>query len=143
MRTGFVNEGIMLVSKYFEHGASGSGKSAADRAAIETNDIFSLEPGVRVVQAYVEIETAVTGSTAIDIGDDDDADGFIPTASLTLGTPGTYGYGVDEKGVYLADTGEERSKYYGVADKEAKMAVTGASTAGKLAVHFWIVNEGA
>lgn len=122
------------IVRYFEHGASGSGEEASNPAAIESADLFAIPAGTLVEQAYVYIETAVTGSTAIDIGDDDDPDGFIPTASLTLGTPAVYGFGPDEKGAYLAATGEQRSKFYSASGKEAKIAVTGASTAGKFRV---------
>jgi hypothetical protein len=121
---------------YMQHGATGSGEGPDARAPISTADMLAIPAGTVVEQVYVIIETAVTGSTAINLGDDDDNDGYVPTASLTLGTPGVYGYGADQKGAYLGSAGAARAKYYSAAGKEAKVAVTGASTAGKLAIYM-------
>lgn len=130
MGLAFVGESFTHVF-YFEHGASGTGQGPEDRAALETADMLALPAGTIVEDAYVVIETAITGATAINIGDDDDADGYVPTASLTLGTPGVYGAGEDQKGALLGSSESKRVSLYTAAGKEAKFAVTGTSTAGK------------
>lgn len=132
---GFAGEEFVLV-RYYEHGKSGSGDNPSDPAGIESADVVSIPAGLMVEKAMVAIDTAITGSTAINLGDDDDADGYVPTASLTLGTPAVYGYGPDESGAYLNASGESRVKYYDSSSsgKEVKLAVTGASTAGKFRV---------
>ena len=95
------------------------------------------------------VDTAITGSTALDIGDDDDADGFCPTASLTLATPGMYCHNAKVKGAYLrvqtagvtdpADIYVVPSmKFYSAAGKEVKLDNTTANTAGA----FRVVVEG-
>lgn len=146
----FKHEKFMKV-KYFEHGGkgSGSGASADNAAAIVDGDVMPIEAGMVIEKAYVIIDTAVTGTTVLEVGDDDDADGFVPNASVTLGTPGMYGYDAKNAGAYLriqtagaTDAADiyvvPNAKYYSAAGKEVKLNVTTASTAGK----FRVVVEG-
>lgn len=133
---------------YFAHGGTGSGNSPANPAAIDDKDLCSLDAGVVIEKVAVIVDVAVTGTTVVDVGDDDDADGFVPNASITLGTPGMYGYGAKAAGAYLrtetagaTDPGDidvtDAAKYYSAAGKELKLATTTASTAGEFRVVVW------
>lgn len=126
-----------------------SGKSAANAAAIADGDIMPIEAGTLITNVSVIIDTAVTGSTAVDVGDDDDADGFCPTASLTLGTPGLYCHNAKVRGAYqrvetagATDAADiyvvPNMKYYSAAGKEIKLDNTTTNTAGA----FRVIVEG-
>lgn len=129
----FKNDGRQTQRVYFAHGGTGSGNGAdaANALPIASGDLWAIPAGTVVENVYVVITSAISGSTALNVGDDDDADGYVPTASVTLGTAGMYGNDPDESGAYGVDSGGGRShKYYAAAGKEVKLAVTGASTAG-------------
>lgn len=126
-----------------------SGKSAANAAPIADGDIMAIEAGTVITNVQVIVDTAVTGSTAIDVGDDDDADGFCPNASLTLGTPGLYCNNAKVQGAYLrvqtagaTDAADiyvvPNAKYYSAAGKEIKLDNTTTNTAGA----FRVIVEG-
>lgn len=140
--SGFSNEKFCKVF-YFEHGGKGSanGSSAGNAAAMTDVDLMSIDAGSIIDQVWVVVDTAVTGTSAIDVGDDDDADGFCPAASLTLGSAGLYCSHAGKKGVYLyeqtfgvsqpTESIAPQAKYYAAAGKEVKLDFTGASSAGK------------
>lgn len=152
MSIGFKNEKFRNVF-YFEHGGKGnqSGMSVENAKPIVDTDIMSIQPGMVVEKVYVLIDTALTGTSNLDVGDDDDADGFVDgSLSVTLGTPGMYGWDAKLAGAYLrvqtagaTDAGDiyvvPSAKYYVAAGKEIKLDITTASTAGK----FRVVVEGA
>jgi phage tail sheath gpL-like len=105
-------------------------------------DLWTIPAGTVIEKVYVIIDTAITGTTNLDIGDDDDADGFIDSSlSVTLGTAGMYGWDVKNAGAYLrvqtagaTDAADiyvvPNAKYYAAAGKEVKMDLTTAATAG-------------
>lgn len=119
----FKNEQFLVV-KHYEYGASGSGNSSSDPASPVDGDIVAILANAVVESADCIIKSAVTGS--IDVGDDDDANGFIKTASVTEATPGIY---VGD-GDYLA---AGIKKYYSAAGKEVKLDATTIS-AGSFAI---------
>lgn len=133
---------------YFEHGGKGAktGLDADNAMAIIDQDIMSIEAGTVIEKLFAVVDTAVTGTTDVDVGDDDDSDGYLDgSLSLTLGTPGMYGWNVKVAGAYLrvqtagaTDAADiyvvPNAKYYSVATKKLKMDVTGTSTAGKFRV---------
>lgn len=131
---------------WLEHGATGSGDSESNPLPLEDADLWSIPAGTVIENVYTITKTAVTGVTDYDVGDDDDADGFIDgSVSLTLNTPGMYSYDAKNAGAYLrietegaADATDiyvvPNAKYYPAAGKELKIDVTGTSTAGKVAV---------
>lgn len=138
---------------FYFSGASGSGSadglSSGNAAAIADGDIMAIEAGTVIEKVYVIIDSALSGSTAIDIGDDDDADGFVKNASLTLGTPGMYGWDAKNAGAYLriqtagaSDATDiyvvPQAKYYSAAGKEIKLDNTTTNTGGA----FRVVVEG-
>jgi hypothetical protein len=147
MGRGFAEEEFKEVF-YFEHGGKGSqsADSADNAKAIADTDIMSIEAGTVIEKVYVIVDTAITGTTDLDVGDDDDADGFVDgSLSVTLGTPGMYGNNAKVAGAYLrvqtagaTDAADiyvvPNSKYYSAAGKEIKLDATGASTAGKFRV---------
>ena len=121
---GFRHEPILAV-KHYAYGSSGTGASSADPASPVDSDIHVIEAGTVISGVDVIIKTAVTGS--IDVGDDDDADGFAATAGITEGTPGIY----VGAGAYSAD--HYNKKYYSASGKEVKLDATTIS-AGSFAV---------
>ena len=138
---------------YYECGGKGS-QSGLDRGNAKTfaadGDVAAIEAGSVIERVYMILETAITGTTNLDFGDDDDADGFLDSSlSVTLATPAMYGWDVKNAGAYLriqtagaTDAADifvvPNAKYYGVAGKEIKMDLTTACTAGK----FQLVVEG-
>lgn len=147
---GFGGEKFVKVV-YFEKGGKGkkTGIDAGNARDIVDASIMAIPADSVVTNVYVVIDTAITGSTAIDIGDDDSANGFVPTASLTLATPGMYGWDAKAKGSYLrvqtagaTDAGDiyvvPQAKYYSAGTKSVKLDNTTANTAGK----FRVVIEG-
>ena len=119
----FKNEQFLVI-KHYAFGASGSGNDSADPASPVDGDIVALLADCVVEGCDVIIKTAVTGS--IDVGDDDDADGFAATAGITEGTAGVY----VGAGAYLSSGAKRR---YAAAGKEVKLDATTIS-AGSFAV---------
>lgn len=121
---------------------SGSGLSAANAKAFSDGDLMAIEAGMIITKVYVIVDTAITGTTNLDVGDDDDADGFVDgSVSITLGTPGMYGQNAKVAGAYLrvetagaTDAGDiyvvPNQKFYSASGKELKLDVTGTNTAG-------------
>jgi len=117
----------VLMKKWYGFGGAGSGSSIEDLAAPVAGDVEKIPAGMVVTSAEVIVETALAGTTAVLVGDDDDADGFVAAADVTEGTIGVY----NGAGAYLASGAK---KYYGAEGKEVKLAVTGTLTAGKYCV---------
>lgn len=138
---------------YVKYGGSSSNSGTSYNAAkscAADGDLWAIPANVLIEKVYVVIDTAVTGSTDMDIGDDDDADGFVDgSASVTIGTAGLYGWDVKSAGAYLriqtagaTDAADiyvvPNAKYYSATGKEVKLDITTACTAGK----FRVVIEG-
>lgn len=133
---------------YLEHGGKGemTGLDAANAKPFSDGDLMVIEAGMVVEKCYVIVDVAITGVTNLDVGDDDDADGYVDgSLSVTLGTPGMYGWDAKLAGAYLrvqtagaTDAGDiyvvPSAKYYSAAGKELKLDTTTASTAGKARV---------
>lgn len=111
----FSNEETLRVI-YLEHGATGSGASENDAAPILTASFGPLDAKEVVQAANWHVETTITGSTAVDVGDDVDPNGFIAAPALTAGDVAGAGALLNVKNA-VAGTVE--------------LAVTGTSTAGK------------
>ncbi len=128
------------------NGAAGlgdaSGSSASNAKAFVDADLWAIPAGTLIEKVYVIITTAITGTSDLDIGDDDSANGFVDgSGSLTLGTPGMYSNNAKVAGsylrvetagatdaldIYVVPTG----KYYSAAGKEVKLNVTTTNTGG-------------
>ena len=140
---GFVNQKFQKVF-YLEAGGKGSenGKSAGNAADFIDGDIMAIEAGMVIEKVYVIVDTAVTSLSLFEVGDDDDADGYVNNVSVTLGTPGMYSWGANAAAVYLAATASggtdlykvSIAKHYSAAGKEVKLNVTGTAGAGKARV---------
>lgn len=133
---------------YFAYGGTGDGSSAQAPLSMAADNatVMNIPAGTLIDKVYCIVDTAVTGTTNFDIGDDDDPDGFLDgSLSVTLSTPGMYGYdakvagdylrvqtagATDALDIYVVPTG----KYYAAAGKELKMDLTTAATAGALRV---------
>jgi len=120
----FANEEFLKL-KYYAAGATGSGASASDAANPVDGDIMAILAGVVVENVDVIVTTSITGATQLDVGDDDDQNGFVAAATLTAGQP------VVGAGAYLASGAK---KYYSAAGKEVKLDMTGTASAGAFIV---------
>ena len=133
---------------YLEAGGKGSesGLSAANAKDFVDADLMSIPAGMVIENVYVIVDTAITGTTNLDVGDDDDADGWVDgSLSITLGTPGLYGWNAKTGGAYkrvetagATDAADvyvvPAAKFYSASGKEIKLDVTGTNTAGKARV---------
>lgn len=145
--SGFIGEEFTKVF-YFESGGKGSGSalSAANAAALSDKTLWAIPAGTVIRKVYAVIDTAVTGTTDLDIGDDDSGNGFLDgSGSLTLGTPGMYGWSAKVAGSYLrtqtagaTDAADiyvvPNAKYYSASGKSLIADFTGTNTAGKLRI---------
>lgn len=147
MGLGFAGERFQKVF-YFAYGGSGDGSSAQAPLSMAADNatVWDIPAGTLIDKCYVIVDTAVASTTNFDIGDDDDPDGFVDSSlSVTLGTPGLYGYNAKVAGAYLrvetaggTDAADidvvPNAKFYAAAGKELKMDLTTAATAGALRV---------
>lgn len=125
---------------------SASGASYNDAKGFIDGDLMDIPAGLLIEKVFVIVDTAITGTTNLDVGDDDDADGFVDgSLSVTLGTPGMYGYNAKVAGAYLrvetagaTDAADiyvvPTAKLYTATGKEIKLDVTGTNTAGRARV---------
>ncbi len=126
--------------------ATNSGSSYSAAKPFVDGDLWAIPAGAVIEKVYMIIDTAITGTTDLDIGDDDQSDDFLDgSVSLTLGTPGMYGWNAKVAGAYLrvqtaggTDAADiyvvPNAKYYSAAGKEVKLDVTTSNTAGKARV---------
>lgn len=142
---GFAGDGEFEVVKYLEFGGTGSGDSAGDPAAIEDQDLWTIPANTIIEKVFVIVDTAITGTTALTVGDDDDADGFVLDLASDFGTPGMYSWDAKSAGPYMrietagaTDAADiyvvPNGKYYSAAGKEVKLDATTANTAGAMRV---------
>ena len=119
---------LLLKVKYYSAGATGSGESALDPANIAASDVMAIDEGMVIEGVDVIVTTAVTGSSPqINVGDDDDADGYVADANVTEGTPAVY----SGAGAYVSSGAK---KYYSATGKEVKLAIGGTVAAGAFKV---------
>lgn len=143
----FRNEdGKFVKTFYLEYAGVGSGDSEQSPLPFVSADLWAIPAGCVIDKVYVVVDTAITGTTNLDVGDDDDADGFVDgSLSITLGTAGMYGHNAKVAGAYLrvetaggTDAADidvvPNQKYYSATGKEIKLACSTANTAGKARV---------
>lgn len=145
--SGFKGESFEKV--FYFSGASGkgahSGLSAANAKAISSADIMSIDAGMVISKVFVIVDTALTGTTSVKIGDDDLDDGFVRNQDLSLSTVGLQSWSAKTSGAYLrvqtagaTDAADiyvvPNAKYYSAAGKEIKLATVGTNTAGAIRV---------
>ncbi len=136
----FRNEPFTVV-RYLATGGTGSGETLQSPLPFVDGDLWAIPAGTVITKVYLVIDTAITGTTVFTAGDDDDADGYIVDASVTLGTPAMYGWSAKAAGAYLRTQtagGTDaldidvvpNAKYYSATGKEVKLDVTTTNTAG-------------
>ena len=111
---------------YFGQG-SGSGASAADPKAIGDVEIMPIEAGTVIESVKLMVTTALAGTTQLDVGDDDDPNGFIAAATLTDGAI------TNSNGAYLQSADYKLNKFYEAA-KTMSLDNTTANTGGAFVV---------
>lgn len=134
---GFKGESFKRVIYVKGTATGGSGRSYDSPKPFVDGDLWDIPAGVLIEKVYVIIDTAITGTTNFDVGDDDDADGFIDgSLSVTLGSTGMYGWSSESGGVYLKEGSGNApdAKFYSASGKEVKLDVTGTNTAGRARV---------
>lgn len=133
---------------YVAHGGStaNSGLNPASPKPFSDLDLWNIPANVVIEKVYAIVDVAVAGTTDFDIGDDDDADGFLDgSGSLTIGTVGMYGWNAKVAGAYLrvqtagaTDAADiyvvPNAKFYSATGKELKLDSTGSSSAGKVRI---------
>lgn len=145
--SGFKGESFEKV--FYLSGASGkgahSGLGAANAKPIASTDLMSIEAGMVITKVFVIVDTALTGTTSLKVGDDDLADGFVRNQDLSLSTVGLQCWNAKATGAYLrvqtagaTDAADiyvvPNAKYYSAAGKEVKVETVGTNTAGALRV---------
>ncbi len=120
--------------------AGNGGDSYAAPKCFGDVDVWAIPAGTVIERVYAIVDTGITGTTDFDIGDDNSANGFLDgSLSLTIGTPGMYGWNAKVAGSYLrvqtagaTDALDiyvvPNAKYYSASGKEVKMDATGAAT---------------
>ncbi len=109
-----------------------NGFSAASPKGFVDGNLWAIPANTVVENVYLVIDSAITGTTQIDLGDADDGDGFASTNG-NLSTPDMYLWKAQQKGAYLYNTGAVRTasaKFYSAAGKYLAIDVTGTNTAG-------------
>lgn len=126
-----------------------TGSSLSNALPIADANVWAIPAGTVISKAYMVVDTAITGTSALTVGDTDAAAGFIPNAAITLATPGMYGWDAKSGGSYLriqtagaTDAGDiyvvPSAKYYSAAGKYLTIDNTTTNTAGV----FRVVVEG-
>lgn len=144
---GFQKEKFSIVV-YLAYGgsASNTGLNPASPKPFADGDLWAIPANTVIEKVYTVIDTAITGTTNLDVGDDDDPDGFIDgSLSVTLSSEGMYGWNVKTGGAYLrvetagaTDAADifvvPNAKFYSATGKEVKLDITTTNTAGKARV---------
>lgn len=113
--------------------ARNSGNDYSSPKGFYSGTLFEIPSNVIVTNVYAVVDTAVSGPTAINVGDTDTAAGFVASASSPLAIAGLNWWSVTNKGAYLKDGSVANAKYYGaVSGKNLTLAVTGTASAGKV-----------
>lgn len=123
--------------------ANNSGRDYASAKGFFDGDLLAIPANVIIENVYVVVDEAVAGITAFNLGDDDNAAGFIVSASPLdapedLGDTGLHYWNVDYKGAYakcgVIVSNQKCAKFYSATGKKLKLDVTGTASAGKLRV---------
>jgi hypothetical protein len=126
-------------------GTSGTGLNSGSPKGFADQDLWEIPANTVIEDVYFCIDTAITGTTVLEVGDDDDADGFVTDQAASFATPGCYSLNAKVAGAYLrvqtagaTDAADvyvvPAKKYYSAAGKEVKLNITTTNTAGKARV---------
>lgn len=124
--------------------ANNDGRDYASPKPMSDGDLLNIPANVILTNVFVVVDQAGSSLTAFNIGDDDDSDGYIASASPNasagqgLESTGLKYWDIAYKGVYLKDStvvaNHEAAKLYTATGKELKLDVTGTSTNYKIRV---------
>lgn len=121
--------------------AVNTGNNLASAKGFFDGDLWSIPAGAVIENVYVIVDTAVSGITLFELGDDDDANDVIASSSTPFvvgsATSGLMYWDTLYKGAYLKSAnpaGVPTAKFYSAAGKELKLNVTGTATAGKIRI---------
>lgn len=117
--------------------ALNSGLNYGSAKGFFDGDLWAIPAGAVIENIYVICDTILAGPSLFELGDDDDANDFIASASSPLAATGILYWSVQYKGDYLKNVNSllgPNAKYYAAAGKELKLNVTGTATAGKARV---------
>jgi hypothetical protein len=123
----------------------GSGQSYSSPKPFVDGDLWAIPAGTVIEKVYVIVDTAITGTTVLEVGDDDDPNGFVVDIGGSFGTAGMYGWDAKAAGADLristagaTDAADiyvvPSAKYYSASGKEVKLNITTANTAGRARV---------
>lgn len=121
--------------------AAYSGVDYTNAKGFYDGDLWAIPADTVIEQMFVVVDTAVSGITLFELGDDDDANDFIASSSspfvVGAATTGLMYFDTLYKGNYLKaaapiTAGIQIAKYYSAAGKELKLNVTGTATTGKV-----------
>ncbi len=123
----------------------GSGQSYGSPKPMIDGDLWAIPAGTVIEKVYAIVDSAVTGTTVFEVGDDDDPNGFIVDLAGGLSTPAMYGWDAKAAGADLristvgaTDAADiyvvPSAKYYAAAGKEVKLNITNTWTAGTVRV---------
>lgn len=141
MGLGFKNEKFMK-TWYLAAGGTGDGSSESAPLPFVTADLWAIPAGTEIEKVKFFVDTAITGTTVLIVGDDDNNDGYVEDMAANFATPGLYSNNAKVAGAYLrvqTAGGTDAldidvvpsSKFYAATGKELKLACTTANTAGK------------
>lgn len=109
---------------------------SVDGGAIGSFPLISVPANFRVVDAWYQVETAITsgGTPTVELGDGADPNGYFADFQASMGVTGIKGLNQDAKGAYLWDDTNDSgdSRLYAVSDTIDFVVGTAALTAGKL-----------
>lgn len=108
---------------YFAFGGTGLGVGPGQGLPISDEDLYAIPAKTCITNVEVVVTTSLTGTTQLDIGDDDDQNGFVVAATLTAGADS------NGLGAYMYSSGMLH-KCYTASGKEVKLDNTTANTAG-------------
>ena len=131
---------------YLKYGGTGTGQNPDSALPFADQDLWAIPANTVIENVYILLDTAITGTTLLEVGDDDDPDGFVKDIASDLGNVGMYGWSAKSyAGAYkfvetagATDAADvyrvPNAKYYSAAGKEVKLNITTANTAGKARV---------
>ena len=143
--SGFKNECFKETVFLSGTATGGSGKSYSSPKPFVDGTLMTIPANTLINRVYMVVDVAITGTTDLDVGDDDDADGYIDgSLSVTLGSAGLYGWNAKLAGAYLrvqtagaTDAADiyvvPNAKFYSSA-KSLLLDATTTNTAGKARV---------
>lgn len=103
--------------------------------------ILAVDDGYAITDVYAEVTTVWNGNGTVNIGDEDDADGFLENAGLDKGTTGWKGNTnlAGSAGNYLRDFVDffdvPKKKIYSSSKTIRATVVTGTSTQGSMTIY--------